>query len=172
MRGCFKETGEFIFSADPEGCMQAVHACRPRAGSRERLKEMVGLTGAICPAFVYWSKCRLLSCTNWQSLCRGNSGAQPSAADGGKANLARRVGPPAAAAGDDSLLQPQSYVCARKISALVLHLPSLHSKDFQVGYRIPSMVLLQSGSRVVWIALMVYGLRFTPRGRKAASSPP
>lgn len=34
--GCFKETGEFIFSADPEGCTHG-------AGGRERLKEMVGL---------------------------------------------------------------------------------------------------------------------------------
>lgn len=97
--GCFKETGEFIFSADPEGCTHG-------AGGRERLKEMVGLVGAIFHAFVYWSKCRLSSPTNWQSLRRGNSGAQPSAAEGGKANLPWRVGPPAAAAGDDSLLQP------------------------------------------------------------------
>lgn len=46
---------------------------------------MVGLTGAICPAFVHWSKCGLLSCTNWQSLLRGNGQAQPSPAESGKA---------------------------------------------------------------------------------------
>lgn len=57
------------------------------ASSRERLTEMVGLTGAICPAFVYWSKRGLLSCTNWQSLLTGNGQAQPSPAESGKANL-------------------------------------------------------------------------------------
>lgn len=57
------------------------------AGSRERLKEMVGLTEAISPAFVYWSKCGLLPCTNGQSLLGGNGEAHPSPAEGGKTNL-------------------------------------------------------------------------------------
>lgn len=63
------------------------HTCMHGASSRERLKEIVRLTGAICPAFVYWSKHGLLSCTNWQSLLRGNGQAQPSPAESGKANL-------------------------------------------------------------------------------------
>lgn len=100
------ETSEVTSSAAPEGCTTEVHMCMHGAGSSERLQEMIGLTGAIRSAFVYLSKCGLLSRTNGRSPRRGSGGAQPSAAEGGKANLPWRVGPPAVAAGDDSLLQP------------------------------------------------------------------
>lgn len=41
-RGCFRERGEFVFTADPGGCVPVVRACTHRAGGRERLKKWKG----------------------------------------------------------------------------------------------------------------------------------